>query len=290
MSGITLRGLDDRSIDVHTRPGRCRHIVDLGTVSTLYCGAPAIEHWCEPGGTRPTERACYCDDHGGAELALARLQAGWSVRAPLSVSDVTEAGTMTLASPEAVVVLRREQPEQLAERWDVRVSREQAARICERPGYAFARRLCVPSQSFGARAEAQKRASRLAELDPERETPRITHHTASVRERRRPWLAQLGIGGMIEHVGAFASREEALAAALVAWRQRVDATVAAITRARGGTLEWGLAIEPRSAPIVVEPREGEGSWDAYARTVSPVRVRGAQCWLRGPRQREESQR
>ena len=266
MSLSTLCGLDGRSIDVHARPGRCRHVVDLSTVPTRYCGAPAIEHWCEPGGTRPTERACYCDEHGGAELALARLQADWSVRAPLSVSDVTEAGTMSLASPEAIVVLRREQPEQLAERWDVRVSREQADRICERPGYAAARGICVPSQSFRACAEAQSRASRLAELDPEHETPRITHHTASVRERRRPWLAQLGIGGMIEQVGAFAARDEALAAALVAWRQRVDATVEAIRRARGGTLEWGLAVEPRSTPIVVEPREGEGSWDAYART------------------------
>lgn len=273
MSGITLRGLDDRIIDVHTRPGRCRHIVDLSVVPTRYCAAAAIEHWCEPGGSRPVEQACYCETHGGAERALERLQADWSVRAPLSVADVTEAGTMALASPESIVVLRHEQPERCPERWIVHVPAAQAARTWTQPGlsaetrYEAAYHLCAPSQSFRTAAEADRQAARVAELDPEHETPRITHHTASVRERRRPWLAQIGIGGMIEHVGAFASREEALAAALVAWRQRVDATVAAITRARGGTLEWGLAIEPRSAPIVVEPREGEGSWDAYARTI-----------------------
>lgn len=268
MSGLTLRGLDDRIIDVHTRPGRCRHIVDLSVVPTRYCAAAAIEHWCEPGGSRPVERACYCEAHGGAELAVARLQSDWSVRAPLSVDDVIEAGTMSLSSPEAIVVLRREQPERLPERWDLHVSAGQVDRICSQPGYEATLSLYFGCErSFRAAADAERRAARLAELDPKHETPRITHHTASVRERRRPWLAQIGIGGMIEHVGAFASREEALAAALVAWRQRVDATVAAITRARGGTLEWGMAIEPRSAPIVVEPREGEGSWDAYARTI-----------------------
>ena len=56
---------------------------------------------------------------------------------------------------------------------------------------------------------------------------------------------------------AFPSRVEALSAGVMAWRQCIEARVAEIRVARGGTLTWGLAVEPLVEPIIVEAGPGE---------------------------------
>jgi hypothetical protein len=123
--------------------------------------------------------------------------------------------------------------------------------------------------------------------------PTVTHLSGGVHAHPRPWTAHLGVGSHMvpvrglpwpggsyiyvsagsrtigavrprDAVGSWATRDEALAAGMEAWRLEVDERVREITEARGGTLEWGIPISPRETPIVVEPRPGETSWDAAA--------------------------
>lgn len=102
-----------------------------------------------------------------------------------------------------------------------------------------------------------------------------------LREERGRWLAFRGIGSHVQPVPAgpprqrgakrkskasytFASRDEAFAAGLAAWRAGIEATVATITAARGGTLAWGAPVEPRSEPIILEPLPGQSAYAADA--------------------------
>lgn len=92
------------------------------------------------------------------------------------------------------------------------------------------------------------------------------------------WLAWLGLGAMLQQVtnpGAvprqrggrgrrpsdgtksFPSRELALSVAVDAWRKRVVARVAEIRAARGGTLDWGVEVEPLDEPIVIVLEQGD---------------------------------
>ena len=107
-----------------------------------------------------------------------------------------------------------------------------------------------------------------------------------VRPERDHWLAWLGIGSHmmpVRHGGmtardrrrvergyspsgkpscSYASQVAATAAALVAWRARVAEDVAEITAARGGTLTWGVPVEPRAEPRVIVLGEHGSAWDA----------------------------
>lgn len=288
MNPLPVRCLDGRDLRVTTRAGRCRELLACDAILDASgwrpCGAAATELRADPEvDGRRVRSECRCDEHGGTDRAHALLAADWGLLAPASVGPdhmVTEIGCEALCSPDAIVVIRRETDEQLPERWEVITSRAQAERICAQPGYAAARAILGGSQSFRAAAEAESRAARIAELDQgEGERPRIVHHAASVRARPRPWLAQIGIGSMIEHVAACVTREEALAAARAAWRVRVERDVAEITAQRGGTLGWGLPVRPRSEPIVVEPQAGETAWDAYSRVPRTSAVTDIDCMV-----------
>ena len=107
-----------------------------------------------------------------------------------------------------------------------------------------------------------------------------------VRPERDHWLAWLGIGShmiVVRHGGmtardrrrverghrpsmrpscSYPSQEAATEGALVAWRARVAEDVAEITAARGGTLAWGLPIEPRDQPRIIVLAEHGSAWDA----------------------------
>jgi len=109
----------------------------------------------------------------------------------------------------------------------------------------------------------------------------ITHQPAGVQRRKRPWHAQLGVGGMLEAVSAHDTREEAITAGMRAWLERRDRDVAEICRARGGTLDWGMSIAPMSAPQLLEPRDGESAWDVVGRTPREAPVGTA--WISGVR-------
>jgi hypothetical protein len=89
------------------------------------------------------------------------------------------------------------------------------------------------------------------------------------------WVIALGLGSYQRALkGRHASLDEALAAGIVAWLAMLNARIAEITRARGGTLEWGLPVMPRAEPIVrvarlngkERPREGTPEcymWSPY---------------------------
>lgn len=63
---------------------------------------------------------------------------------------------------------------------------------------------------------------------------------------------------------SFATEEEAIEAATVAWRAGVAERVEQIRRARGGTLVWGVPVEPRDEPRIVRVEHGS-AWDAIQR-------------------------
>lgn len=78
------------------------------------------------------------------------------------------------------------------------------------------------------------------------------------------WVIQLGVGGHLVSAcpGSAVSREVALDAGLWLWRERVRATVESIRAARGGSLEWGIPIEPQAYPVVLELEPTANAWDA----------------------------
>ena len=68
---------------------------------------------------------------------------------------------------------------------------------------------------------------------------------------------------------SFPTRDDALAAALAAWRRGITRRVAEIIYARGGTLAWGRPLDDLREPTIcdVEKGEWETSWFAAARTL-----------------------
>jgi hypothetical protein len=110
-----------------------------------------------------------------------------------------------------------------------------------------------------------------------------------VNPERTVWLAWIGLGSALTPVDgpsqrslrsgkpatrrashgrrvprgskSFDTREAALEHGIAAWRANLARRVAAITRARGGTLDWGVPVEPLAEPIIIEPGRGESAWD-----------------------------
>lgn len=132
-----------------------------------------------------------------------------------------------------------------------------------------------------------------------------THAYVVVRPEKSSWVALLGLGShqiQVHHgrpsarqrggrrhrrrfgrqgTAAFATREEALAEAVAQWKARVSARVEEVRAARGGTLDWGVPVEPLDEPVVVEVGEGENAWQAAYRL--PRRGRPGLCMLSGLR-------
>jgi len=99
------------------------------------------------------------------------------------------------------------------------------------------------------------------------------------------WLAWLGLGSHLTPVRsragkrahkrdvpegaprgphAFGSLDDARSAATTVWRSEVGAAVARIQASRGGTLTWGVPVEPLADPIVIELGEHGSAWDVAA--------------------------
>lgn len=249
-------GLDGREMPVETSRARCAAVTDYESVDR--CDAPALRVSVDPGAGRDRVSECLCDEHGGTDRALEMLRRDWAVVAPLSVGDdqaVTDAGTWSLTTTEAVVRIFREREELIADRWDVAIIPDD---LPHRPEHV------PPTRSFGAESTAREWADALTALALRSE---ISHRPAGVRARPRPWIAQLGVGSHIVHVGAFVDRAEAIHAGVATWRANIDRVVAQIRDARGGTLDWGMPVQPRSEPVIIESLPGESSWDTYERCV-----------------------
>lgn len=241
------------------------------------CGHPGTSARCTQSadghdllllGRQPVLAGPYCTDHGGFERAMREAEADWRVLAPASVGDehaVLNAGALALDSRAAYLVVRREPDEQRPRQWRVRCSAETARAVGRVVGAAVGRAL-APQVWHGPEDVAHARADRIAELVGAR--PSIDVREGAVVARRRPWVAALGLGGYTQHVGAYPTRSEALEHGTEAWRVWVALAVHAIREARGGTLAWGVAIEPLDAPVLVEPACGQSAWDAVAEEAS----------------------
>jgi hypothetical protein len=221
----------------------------------------------------------YCKTHGGQERAEAEARRAWDHAAPDSVGDsgrVLEAGSASLTSCDAYVLVRRTPDEQQPALFRVRLSREQreACLACEMrlrtgsteegprrqlAGALRALGLACGTLTTTEESRAHATADRLKQLYAidlavEALAPRL-------RARRRPWVAQLGIGGYLAHILATTTEDEAIEAGRRAWQARVVADVAFIRAARGGTLAWGVPIAPLAEPRVLRPTAGETGWD-----------------------------
>lgn len=258
MSDIMIYGLDGRQMPVECRVDRCEWRIlpedaDRLDAVPMRCASTAIRLSVDPGGCRSTVSDCLCDEHGGTETALARLRRDWDVLAPLSVRDVNGTGTTGLATPEMIVRILRERDEIIADRWDVAIVSDD---LPHRPEHI------PPTRSFGTEAKAHSWADALIALGLRHA---ITHRPAGVRARPRPWIAQIGIGSMARHVGAYATREEAIDRGIEAWRANLERRIQEIRAMRGGTLDWGIPVTPREQPMLIESLPGESSWDTYER-------------------------
>ena len=137
----------------------------------------------------------------------------------------------------------------------------------------------------------------------------MTEHAYVVLRRHESvWLAWVGLGSHlieVENPGArvrftshgnvrmarsrlrprgacsFRERDAALDAAVGAWRAKVAARVAEIKEARGGTLAWGLPVEPLTAPIVIEAAPGECASDLAVRALRVAHP--GMAWISGVR-------
>lgn len=262
MTRQTIYGLDGREMLVETREDRCEWRIllpedaDRLDAVPVRCAATAIRLSVDPGAGRNLVSECLCDEHGGTDRAFDLLRRDWAVVAPLVVGDdqdVIEAGMWSLTTTEAVVRIYRERDELIADRWDVAIIPED---LPHRPGHV------PPTRSFGSESIARDWAEAMTAIAL-RST--ITNRPAGVRARPRPWIAQLGVGSHIVHVGAFESRDAAIDAGVAAWRANLARVVAQIRDARGGTLDWGMPVQPRSEPVIIESLPGESSWDTYER-------------------------
>lgn len=196
----------------------------------------------------------YCHLHGGWERARGEANRDWNYLAPASVGNVEEAGSLALGTEHAYLVLRREADEIRPARYRIVLSpvqRETLRAAGERGGGSYEAIL---------RAEIEARADHVRQAAGGDVIVEIL--LGGPAPRKRPWLAQLGLGSHLIHVGAYATREEALAAGLAEWRMRVSEWLGEIREARGGTLDWGVPVRPLAEPILVEPKPGQSAWDA----------------------------
>lgn len=169
--------------------------------------------------------ACYCERHGGEKRVLDEIGSDWMVAAPPSVGSgerVLEAGARCLTTREAYVVIR---PEKKA----------------SADGYVWLAWLGV-----GGTLEQIENPNPPVKLD----------------KVGKPLTRPRGVKRVPRGTKSFPSREEALVAAVAAWRRNLDAVLASITSQRGGTLAWGAPIEPLPEPVVLEVPIGSNGWDA----------------------------
>lgn len=224
---------------------RCIELVDLATGAR--CGRPghAARLAC-PAGRPDAEGGPYCDAHGGSQRALAEAAQEWDYLAPASVGDaaaVELAGQMSLRTQHAYVVIRQ-------------VPEEQGGKWLAWRGLG-SHMVPVRRYSHGAWAQPNKRGG---------------------RKHKRAGQTTAATGTQ-----SFPSRGAAEESAVAIWRAMVRGDVARIEDARGGTLTWGIPVEPLTAPIVLVLEQGDtrSAWD-IAVTLPRV-TRAGLCVISGLR-------
>lgn len=205
--------------------GQCEEwVVTAGDLVQCPEKATEVRLPCPAG--RPDAVAAYCELHGGQPLALEVAQSDWNYAAPESVGDVEAvqiAGGACLQTPEAYVVIRQT-PENQGATW---------------LAFLGLGSMLTPV----ANPEPAVRLQRDGR-------PRTR---GGSRGRRSPDTPSR----------SFAIREAALSAARQTWEARVKERVDFIRKLRGGTLAWGLPVEPLAEPVVIVLEQGDSrsAWD-----------------------------
>lgn len=211
--------------------GPCRELIDAQAFGAArYCGCPGVGVSLPcPAGRPDADGGPYCEEHGGEGRARREAEADSNFLAPASVGDamaVLHAGTMMLDSRDAYVMVREER------------------------GYWLAF-LGVGSFFTGV----PNPSTRVTWARGEHPPKGVPHRKRG--ESSEAWRTRCAtVGGY-----RFLTREDAEAEGRRAWRAQVDRHVAEIRASRGGTLAWGVPVEPRSEPIIVDAT-GRNSWDA----------------------------
>jgi hypothetical protein len=96
--------------------------------------------------------------------------------------------------------------------------------------------------------------SRAEQLRPAVPAPSTARHRRAGRHGQRP------TGAMV-----FFSRDDAIREGTATWRSRVTARIAEIYAARGGTLGWGVPVEPLAEPVIIDLGDAADAWAAAKR-------------------------
>lgn len=211
------------------------------------CGLPAtpVRLTC-PAGRPDASGGPYCDLHGGADAARGEAEADWNYLAPESVGGVAavlRVGSLCLDTRDAYLVLRHEglRPEGLRpEGPDAASCDSWLAFLGLGPNMVI---VPVPGS-----------CSTWGMHEPEPEG--VPHRRRG--EKMSAWRRRCATVGRCR----FDTKVGALLAGRAAWLLRVQGREAEIRAARGGTLEWGVSVEPLDEPVVVEVGTGQNAWDA----------------------------
>jgi hypothetical protein len=252
------------------------------------CGRPGQQLIAAiPEGERRPVQACYCDLHGGAKRACAEVLRDWAILAPATVRQVQDAGCAALCTENVVIVIRELAPEPRPTTYRLRLTPEQFGQLCRTsadarelvrlglahcPGYPRTVPTVEPAQCRAAQWEGREAVELQRRIEAVRQRWGLDLDgligqvvAGGLHARRRPWDVSLGLGSHAVHVGTYTTAAEAEQAGRAAWRARLDHDVQRIRELRGGTLGWGLPVQPATDPMIVRPRPGECGWDAYAR-------------------------
>jgi hypothetical protein len=224
--------------------------------NTLGCPCEATAISVDPPAGRARIVAAYCDEHGGTERAQREVARDWALLAPPEVGGdaaVTAAGVLGLGSEHVYVVVREDRPAPQPSRWTTRIHPDSLARLRA----LRTDRRSLPGSTHTSLDSAQAAQHELLALGVE-----ATVEEQPAVARAPDWLAQLGVGSHVLDVGRFDTEAAAEAAGRSAWREELARRVAEITAARGGTLSWGIPLDPPVAPIVLRPAIGQSAWDA----------------------------
>ena len=195
---------------------------DVDTVPARRCNQSGVNVRLPCPVGRPDATACYCDDHGGEIRARREAERDWNYLAPESVGD---AGAVMAAG---------------------------CAQLTTINAYLVIRQTPPPQGSVWL---AWLGLGSL--LTPVGRPGAVPSRRAGQKHRRAhsPGVAH------VTGVRSFDSRAEAVLAGIGAWAERLNADVATIRRARGGTLAWGVPVEPLLSPIMVEVAPDQNAWD-----------------------------
>lgn len=78
------------------------------------------------------------------------------------------------------------------------------------------------------------------------------------------WTASLGVGLHYKPIETtWPTEEAAVQGATRVWRAELGWAVGKIREARGGTLGWGVPVEPRAEPYILRLEDGQSGYAAY---------------------------